>query len=34
MVDAENQLAPLRAFCERQGYTVAGEYIDWVHFIL
>ncbi len=26
--DAENQLGPLRAFCERQGYTVAGEYVD------
>ncbi len=26
--DAENQLGPLRAFCERQGYAVAGEYVD------
>ncbi len=26
--DAENQLAPLRAFCERQGYQLAGEYVD------
>ena len=26
--DAENQLGPLRAFCEHQGYEVAGEYID------
>ncbi len=26
--DAENQLAPLRAFCERQGYAVYREYID------
>ena len=27
--DAENQLGPLRAFCERQGYEVAGEYVDY-----
>ncbi len=26
--DAENQLVELRAFCRRQGYEVAGEYID------
>ena len=26
--DADNQLAPLRAFCRRQGYEIAGEYID------
>ena len=26
--DAENQLVELRAFCRRQGYEVAGEYVD------
>ncbi len=26
--DAENQLAPLRAFCEHQGYAVYREYVD------
>ena len=26
--DTENQLAQLRAFCQRQGWTVAQEYVD------
>lgn len=26
--DAENQLAQLRAYCERAGYEVVGEYVD------
>ncbi len=26
--DAENQLAQLREFCERQGYLIHDEYMD------